>query len=83
MERTQIMLNKELKKKIKYKAKNEGKSMAEVVREAVAVYVTQDIKISQKRALLDMFKKAIRPKKDYLPQLNSGNYRKKLEKFLD
>ena len=77
------MLNKELKKKIKYKAKNEGKSMAEVVREAVAVYVIQDTKISQKRALLDMFKKAIRPKKDYLPQLNSGNYRKKLEKFLD
>lgn len=82
MERTQIMLTSEIKRKVKYKAKIEGKSMADVIRDAiekdVEVYSTR----SQKDALFDMFSNAIKGKKDFRPDLDSSNFRDDMSKVL-
>ena len=82
MERTQIMLTPEIKRKVKYKAKIEGRSMADVIRDAiekdVEVYSTR----SQKEALLEMFDNAISVTKDLRPDLDSSNFRKDMAKTL-
>ncbi len=82
MERTQIMLTSEIKRKVKYKAKMEGRSMADVIRDAiekdVEVYSTQ----SQKEALSEMFSNPIKGKKDFRKDLDSSNFRDDMSKVL-
>lgn len=82
MERTQIMLTSDTKRKVKYKAKMEGKSMADVIRDAiekdVEIYSTR----SQKDALGEMFDNAISVAEDMRPDLDSSNFRKDMAKTL-
>ena len=82
MERTQLLLDANLKKKIKLIAKLENKSMASVVRDAVFQYASGKKAESQKNDLLKMFKNTAKPEVDLKPQINSSNFRSQLDKFI-
>lgn len=82
MERTQIMLTSEIKRKVKNKAKIEGKSMADVIRDAIEKDVEIYSANSQKEALSRMFENAISVPNDLRPDLDSSNFRKDMAKTL-
>ena len=82
MERTQIMLTTEIKRKVKHKAKLEGRSMADVIRDAIEKDVELYSTRSQKDALGEMFDNAISGKKDLDKSIDSSNFRDDMSKIL-
>jgi hypothetical protein len=84
MERTQILLDPKVKKKMKLIAKLENKSLASVVRDAVFCYAAEKKTESPKEALLSMFNHKNMPThpKDLKPGINSSNFRSKLDEFI-
>jgi len=86
MERTQVMLGEQDKRKLKTIAKKKNVSMAKILRDAVSEYVTNrkvTTHFNQAEKLIEMAENAVTPKHDYYPYINSSNFRKYLPELLD
>lgn len=77
------MLTSEIKRKLKNKAKKQGISMANVIRDALLEHVEEDYNLNQKEAILEMFQNTNNYETDERPDLSSSNFRKNMGRVLN